>query len=126
MFVLMISIIIALIIVIFAVQNAAIVPVQFLGWSTELPLVLVIFCSVFAGALLMFCLALWRELKHQIGKRPKSEMKTKKDKKGKLIEPKQAGDNDPKDPIDIASIKQTLADNKDENKVSGKAEQDIK
>lgn len=75
MFILMISIIIVLVIVVFAVQNAAIVPVQFLGWSTDLPLVLVIFCSVFAGALLMFCLALWRELKHQISKRPKLELK---------------------------------------------------
>lgn len=65
----MISIIIALLIVIFAVQNSAIVPVQFLGWATDLPLVLVIFCSVFAGALLMFFLAMWRELKHRMSKR---------------------------------------------------------
>lgn len=65
----MVSIIIALLIVIFAVQNSAIVPVQFLGWATDLPLVLVIFCSVFAGALLMFFLAMWRELKHRMGKR---------------------------------------------------------
>ncbi|HHV65838.1 MAG TPA: DUF1049 domain-containing protein [Peptococcaceae bacterium] len=111
MFVLMISIVIALIIVIFAVQNAAVVPVQFLSWSTELPLVLVIFCAVFAGALLMFCLALWRELKHQIGKRPKLELKTNKEKKGKILETKKAEDNGP---IDIASIKQSLADNQAE------------
>lgn len=78
MFVLMICIIIAMIIVIFAVQNAAIVPVQFLIWSTDLPLVLVIFCSVFAGALLMFCFAMWRDLKHKMGKRSKHELKTKK------------------------------------------------
>ncbi len=96
MFILLISIIIALIIVIFAVQNAAIVPVQFLVWSTDLPLVLVIFCSVFAGALLMFCLALWRELKHQIGKRPKLEYKAKK-----------TADTDP---IDISSAKPSSND----------------
>jgi putative membrane protein len=67
MFVLMISIILALIIVIFAVQNAAVVPVKFIVWSTQLPLVLIIFCSVFAGALLMFFLALRREYKKRTG-----------------------------------------------------------
>lgn len=97
MFVLMISIIISLIIVIFAVQNAAVVPVQFLIWTTDMPLVLVIFCSVFAGALLMFCLALWRELKHQIGKKPKTQLKTKK--------------FEDKDPIDVSDTKQTVKEN---------------
>ncbi|NLO97446.1 MAG: DUF1049 domain-containing protein, partial [Peptococcaceae bacterium] len=48
MLILLLSIIIALIIVIFAVQNASSVPIQFLFWSAELPLVLVIFCSVLA------------------------------------------------------------------------------
>lgn len=67
MVILLISIIIGLIIVVFAVQNSAIVPVQFFVWSMELPLVLVIFCAVFAGALLMFFLALWRDFKHRIG-----------------------------------------------------------
>jgi uncharacterized integral membrane protein len=92
MFVLMISIIIALIIVVFAVQNAAIIPVQFMIWSAELPLVLVIFCSVFAGALLMFCLALWRELKQQMRKRSKVQLKPQKSQE--------------KDPIDLTDIKQ--------------------
>jgi uncharacterized integral membrane protein len=91
MFILLLSILIALVIVVFAVQNAAVVPVQFLFWSTELPLVLVIFCSVFAGALLMFCLALWRELKHQISKRPKLQNSKKK-----------AQNNDP---IDLSDLK---------------------
>lgn len=67
MVILMISIIICLIIVVLAVQNSAIVPIQFFVWSTELPLVLVIFCSVFTGALLMFLLALFRNVKHRIG-----------------------------------------------------------
>ena len=90
MFVLMISIIIALIIVVFAVQNALTVQVQFLVWSADLPLVLVIFCSVFAGALLMFCLALWRDLKNQMKKNPKKEAK------GKMFQrPKKAGTADP-------------------------------
>ena len=51
MLILMFSIIIGLIIVVFAVQNSAIVPIQFFIWSTELPLVLIMFCAVFAGAL---------------------------------------------------------------------------
>lgn len=102
MFILLISILIALIIVIFAVQNAAIVPVQFLMWSTELPLVLVIFCSVFAGALLMFCLALWRQLKYQIGKRPKLEHKAKK--------------SVDTDPIDVSSTKASSNDSNEPQK----------
>ena len=69
MFILLISIVLALIIVIFAIQNATVVPIDFLFWTTDLPLVVVIFCSVFAGALIMFCLALWRELKNRIGKK---------------------------------------------------------
>jgi uncharacterized integral membrane protein len=78
---LMLFILIALVIVIFAVQNALAVPVQFLFWSAKLPLALVIFCSVFAGALLMFCLALWRDLKSQMRKRPQKELKTGKTEK---------------------------------------------
>lgn len=91
MFILLFSILIALMIVVFAVQNAAVVPVQFFIWSTDLPLVLVIFCSVFAGALLMFCLALWRQLKHKITKRPKAQDAGKK-----------AQDQDP---IDISGLR---------------------
>lgn len=106
MFILMISILIALIIVVFAVQNAAVVPVQFLSWSTELPLVLVIFCSVFAGALLMFCLALGRQLKSQIGKRPKFEFRAQK------AAPK-AQSGTEQDPIDVSNAKN---DNKEPKK----------
>ena len=69
MLILLISIILALIIVIFAIQNAIVVPIDFLFWTVDLPLVVVIFCSVFAGALIMFCLALWRGLKNKIGKK---------------------------------------------------------
>lgn len=101
MFILLLSILIALVIVVFAVQNAAIVPVQFMFWSTELPLVLIIFCSVFAGALLMFCLALWRELKHQISKRPKLQNSKKKEKAQNS------------DPIDLSDLKASPANGKD-------------
>ncbi|NLM20808.1 MAG: DUF1049 domain-containing protein [Peptococcaceae bacterium] len=91
MFVLLLSIVIALIIVIFAVQNALTVPIQFFFWSTQLPLVLVIFCSVLAGALLMFCLALWRDLKSQMKKRPIKSKKIEKQENQKS-EPSKAGD----------------------------------
>ena len=79
MVILMISIIIGLIIVIFAVQNSAVVPIQFFIWSMELPLVLVIFCAVFAGALLMFFLALWRDVKYRI-EHGKKSIKLSQDK----------------------------------------------
>lgn len=83
--ILMISIIIGMIIVVFAVQNSAIVPIQFFIWSMELPLVLVIFCAVFAGALLMFFLALWRDFKRRL--RPSQKITLNQDK----------------DPIDISN-----------------------
>ncbi|NLL52464.1 MAG: DUF1049 domain-containing protein [Peptococcaceae bacterium] len=106
MFVLLLSIVIALIIVIFAVQNALTVPIQFFFWSAQLPLVLVIFCSVLAGALLMFCLALWRDLKSQMKKRPLKGVKTEKQEKenqkqnqnqiqNQKREPSEAGDINP-------------------------------
>ncbi|RNC29709.1 MAG: hypothetical protein AWM53_00326 [Candidatus Dichloromethanomonas elyunquensis] len=100
MFILMISIILSLIIVIFAVQNAAVIPVHFLFWSAQLPLVLVIFCSVFAGSLLMFCLALWREFKKQI------------DRRGKKIAGKKIL---PNDPIDISECKPPAQQNSAED-----------
>jgi len=93
MFVLLISIFIALIIVVFAVQNAAIVPVQFFIWSTDLPFVLVIFCSVFAGALLMFFLALWRELKKKMRKKT-SAYGTKVEEKEPTYAPEAQGVSD--------------------------------
>lgn len=116
MFILMISIIIALVIVIFAVQNAAIVPVQFLIWSTDLPLVLVIFCSVFAGALLMFCLALWKQLKQQINKRPKLQLKSKKENKEEKMQEQQTEQTPDKDPIDLSDVKKSTTGNDTDNK----------
>ncbi|MGI5902052.1 MAG: LapA family protein [Desulfitobacteriia bacterium] len=93
MYILLLFMVIALIIVIFAVQNAVTVPVQFLIWSSELPLALIIFFSVFAGVLLMFCLALWRELKTKIGQKPKSSVTTEKSKTIDLSTPKSTAEN---------------------------------
>lgn len=67
MYILMLSLIFALLVAIFAVQNAAPVTIN-LFWSVkEVPLVLVIFASAVAGALIVFLLALWREFKRKKG-----------------------------------------------------------
>lgn len=102
--ILMISIIIGMVIVVFAVQNSAIVPIQLFIWSMELPLVLVIFCAVFAGALLMFFLALWRDFKRRL--RPSQ-------KKITLTQDK--------DPIDISN---EVAEHKEDTPVASE-EQDL-
>ena len=41
------------------------VPIVFFNWSSEIPLVIVIFASVFAGAAIIFFLALWKEVKRK-------------------------------------------------------------
>lgn len=67
MFLIMISLVLGFLIVIFALQNSSIVPISFFGWSAEMPLVVVIFVSVFAGAAVIFCLALVRGMKRRLG-----------------------------------------------------------
>ncbi|WP_075367071.1 LapA family protein [Desulfosporosinus metallidurans] len=63
MFVLILSLICSLLIAIFAIQNASLVTIQFFLVTKEVPLVLVILGSTFAGALIMLLLAIWRELR---------------------------------------------------------------
>jgi len=63
---LMISIFLSLLVAVFALQNSILVPIQFFFWSTEFPLVLIILISVFIGAIIIFSLALWREMKRKI------------------------------------------------------------
>lgn len=63
MVVLILSLICSLLIAIFAVQNASLVTIQLLWITKEVPLVLVILGSAFAGALIMLLLAIWRELR---------------------------------------------------------------
>ena len=65
MFFIMLSLTISLVIVIFALQNSGMVPIVFFNWSSEIPLVVVIFASVFAGAAIIFFLALWKEVKRK-------------------------------------------------------------
>ncbi|AET67651.1 uncharacterized integral membrane protein [Desulfosporosinus orientis DSM 765] len=63
MFVLILSLICSLLIAIFAIQNAGLVTIQLFWITTDVPLVLVILGSTFAGALVMLLLAIWRELR---------------------------------------------------------------
>ena len=51
----------ALLVAIFAIQNAAPVAINLFWITAEVPLVLVIFGSVFAGAIIVFMIATWRE-----------------------------------------------------------------
>lgn len=61
MILLIITLVFALLVAIFAIQNAAPVAIQLLWTVAEVPLVLVILGSVFAGALIVFLIALRRE-----------------------------------------------------------------
>lgn len=70
MIILLLSIIITLVIVTFAVQNAAAVTVQFFLWTSDVPLVLIIIGSFFLGALIMFLISLGRDLKKKINNKP--------------------------------------------------------
>lgn len=63
MFVLILSLICSILIAIFAVQNASLVTIQLLWITKEVPLVLIILGSTFAGAIIMLLLAIWRELR---------------------------------------------------------------
>ncbi len=65
MFFIMLSLAISLVIVVFALQNSVMVPIIFFNWTSEIPLVVVIFASVFAGAAIIFFLALWKEVKRK-------------------------------------------------------------
>ncbi|MGE4273838.1 MAG: LapA family protein [Desulfitobacterium sp.] len=57
------TLVIALIVAIFAVQNAAPVAINLLWYVAEVPLVLVILGSALAGALIVFFMAIWREFR---------------------------------------------------------------
>ncbi|SDG98456.1 LapA family protein [Desulfosporosinus hippei] len=63
MVVLILSLICSLLIAVFAIQNAGLVTIQLFWVTRDVPLVLVILGSTFAGALVMLLLAIWRELR---------------------------------------------------------------
>lgn len=65
MFLLILTLLFALLIAIFAVQNAAPVAINLFWITTQAPLVLIILGSVLAGALIVFLIALWRQIRPQ-------------------------------------------------------------
>ncbi|MHB1653396.1 MAG: LapA family protein [Desulfitobacteriaceae bacterium] len=63
MFILFLSLMFALLVAVFAVQNANLVGIQFFWIEAKVPLVLVILGSALAGAVVTILLALWREFR---------------------------------------------------------------
>lgn len=63
MILLIFTLLVALLVAIFAVQNAAPVAINLFWTVTEVPLVLVILGSVLAGAMIVFLIAIWREFR---------------------------------------------------------------
>lgn len=63
MFLLILTLCFALLVAIFAIQNAVPVVIHLFWMTTQVPLVLVILGSVFAGAIIVFLIAIWREFR---------------------------------------------------------------
>ncbi|AFQ44027.1 LapA family protein [Desulfosporosinus meridiei] len=83
MFVLILSLICSLLIAVFAIQNAGLVTIQLFWVTRDVPLVLVILGSTFAGALVMLLLAIWRELRLKLRSKQNSiEQSQKSDPSG--------------------------------------------
>ncbi|MDP4126102.1 MAG: LapA family protein [Bacillota bacterium] len=62
---LILTLIFALLVAVFAIQNAATVAINLFWMTTEVPLVLVILCSVLAGAIIVLLIAVWREFRRK-------------------------------------------------------------
>lgn len=86
MLLLILTLFFALLIAIFAIQNAALVNINLFWITTQVPLVLVILGSVLAGALIVFLIAMWSKF------RPK--------KKDKTLQTKPVNEEKPNEPID--------------------------
>ncbi|AFM02083.1 MULTISPECIES: lipopolysaccharide assembly LapA domain-containing protein [Desulfitobacterium] len=73
------TLLVALLVAIFAVQNAAPVAINLFWYVAEVPLVLIILGSALAGALIVFFMAIWREfrLKGTVKAKAKEEAKAK-------------------------------------------------
>lgn len=73
------TLLVALLVALFAVQNAAPVAINLLWYVAEVPLVLIILGSALAGALIVFFMAIWREfrLKGKVKAQAKVEAKAK-------------------------------------------------
>jgi putative membrane protein len=65
MFLLILTLIFALLVAIFTIQNVLPVAINFLWFRAEVSLVLVILGSVFAGAIIVYLIVLWREYRRK-------------------------------------------------------------
>lgn len=79
MILLIFTLLVALFVAIFAVQNAAPVAINLFWIVAEVPLVLVILGSVLAGAIIVFSIAIWREfrLKRKVKAQPEVNTEVK-------------------------------------------------
>ena len=63
MYLLILTLTFALLVAVFAIQNAALVTVKFFWITTQVPLVLIILGSALAGALIVFLIATYRQFR---------------------------------------------------------------
>jgi len=75
MILLIFTLLVALLVAIFAVQNAAPVAINLFWIVAEVPLVLVILGSVLSGAIIVFLIAIWREFRIKRKVKAKPEIK---------------------------------------------------
>ena len=75
MILLIFTLLVALLVAIFAVQNAAPVAINLFWIVAEVPLVLVILGSVLSGAIIVFLIAIWREFRIKRNAKAKPEIK---------------------------------------------------
>lgn len=105
------TLIVALLVALFAVQNAAPVAINLLWYVAEVPLVLVILGSALAGALIVFFIAIWREfrLKGKVKAQAKAEAlaKTEAQAQTQAKEHKEILDTAPKE---ITSLENNSTD----------------
>jgi len=64
-YILVLSLVCALLIAVFALQNAAAVAIRFFWITTDVPLVLVILGSALGGSLITLLLAVWRQFRRR-------------------------------------------------------------
>jgi len=80
MILLIFTLIVSLLVAIFAVQNATLVTINFFWYEAEVPLVLVILGSALAGALIVCFVAIWREFRIRGKARAKAKAAAKEQK----------------------------------------------
>lgn len=93
MILLIFTLLVALFVAIFAVQNAAPVAINLFWIVAEVPLVLVILGSVLAGAIIVFLIAIWREFRLKRKVKAQAQPEIKADFKPEVEPEVKPGDN---------------------------------